>query len=317
MGQLAQMKPKSATEKRTSTTLDTMVLTPEMIAKFKLPSGQRPLRENAKVRAVAEQIKQDGGVLPGVITLGKLEGEYYIIDGQHRIHAFRMSGLKEGYADVRLLHAESIRDIHQEFVELNSRLVQMRPDDFLRGMEDLIPTLQLIRKSCPFVGYDQIRRGSNGGPIISMSVVLRAWKSSATEAPSSAGSSAVVCAETITEEESRQLVQFLLLARDAFGRDFEFRSLWSGINLVLCMWLYRRLVIVQYSPKTPRIDGDVFKKCLMSLSAESQYLDWLVGRQLGERDRTPAYNRIKAVFVKRIGLETRKAVALPAPSWSK
>ena len=44
------------------------------------------------------------------------------------------------------------------FVALNSRLVNMRPDDILRGLEGSIPALQEIRASCPFVGYDQIRQ---------------------------------------------------------------------------------------------------------------------------------------------------------------
>lgn len=314
---LAIMKPKTAVEKRTGTTLDTMEFTPEMIAKFKLPSGQRPLRENSKVRALAEKIKVDGGVLPGIITLGKLDGTYYIIDGQHRIHAFLLSCLKVGYADVRLLHAENIREIHREFVELNSKLVQMRPDDFLRGMEDSIPALDQIRKACPFVGYDLIRRSATGcGPIVSMSAVLRSWRGSAADAPVTGSTSAMDLAETMIDEETRPLIDFLILANEAFGRDVEFRVLWTALNTTMCMWLYRRMVLTQYSPKTPRIDKAMFKKCLMSLSAESAYLEWLVGRRLGEHDRSPAYSRIKAVFSRRLCAELKKPVHLPAPDWS-
>jgi hypothetical protein len=29
----------------------------------------------------------------------------------------------------------------------------------------------------------------------------------------------------------------------------------------------------------------VFRKCLMSVSANTDYLDWLVGRNIGEHDR--------------------------------
>jgi hypothetical protein len=35
----------------------------------------------------------------------------------------------------------------------------------------------------------------------------------------------------------------------------------------------------------------------MSVSANTDYVDWLVGRNLGERDRTPAYGRLKTIFV--------------------
>lgn len=165
---LSILKPKSAFEKRTQTTVDTIGISPERVAKWKHPSGQRPLRENEKVRALAEQLKQDGGVIPGMLTLGVLNNDYWIIDGQHRLHAFGLSGLKEGYADVRYLHAESMADINREFVELNSYLVKMRPDDFLRGLEGTIPGLQKIRHACSFVGYDAIRRNENA-PMVSMS----------------------------------------------------------------------------------------------------------------------------------------------------
>jgi hypothetical protein len=82
------------------------------------------------------------------------------------------------------------------------------------------------------------------------------------------------------------------------------------------MWIYRRMVLDQYSPKTPRLTKDLFRKCLMSLSADENYLDWLVGRSLGERDRSPAYNRIKAAFAKRIEIETGKKPLMPSPAWS-
>lgn len=313
---LAVMKPKTASEKKTGTTLDTLEFTPEMIAKFKLPSGQRPLRENNKVRELAMQIKADGGVIPGIITLGKMDGSYYIIDGQHRLHAFLMSCEPKGYADCRLLHTDNMQDINREFVELNSRLTQMRPDDFLRGMEDSTPTLQTVRKLCPYVGYDLVRKSACTGPIVSMSSILRTWRSSAMESPGSVSQTAQELAIDMVEADTAQLTDFLALAHDAFGRDVEFRVLWGSLNLGLCMWLYRHMVLTQYSPKTPKLDKVTFKKCLMALSADSTYLDWLVGRRLGERDRSPAYSRLKALFASRLAIELGRKVALPAPDWS-
>lgn len=312
---LLHMKPKTAPEKRASITTDILIFTPEMISKLKLPPGQRPLKENAKVRALSEEIKREGGFIPGIITLGSLNKELYIIDGQHRLHAFQTSCAKEACATVRMLHADSMKEIHREFVELNSRLVTMRPDDFLRGMEDSLPCLQAIRSACPFVGYDQIRRQCGSGPIVSMSATLRCWKGGSMDVPSSGCGSAMELAESLIDEEARQLSDFLLLAHRAFGRDVEFRSLWSNLNMTLCMWLYRRMVITQYSPKTPRLDKPLFEKCLMSLSADGQYLNWLVGRQLGERDRSPAYARIKALFARRLEKELGKRVQLPSPAW--
>jgi hypothetical protein len=314
---LSIVKPKTAIEKRTRTTVDTIMLTPERIAKWKLPSGQRPLKENAKVKALVETIKQDSGVVPGIISLGVLDGSYWIIDGQHRLHAFLLSGLKEGYADARFLHAEGMADINREFVELNSKLVTMRPDDFLRGLEGSIPALSEIRRACPFVGYDQIRRGTFG-PVVSMSAALRNWRGSGMDTPTSttAGMSAVDLAESLHEEETRGLIDFLTLAHKAFGREPQYARLWTALNMVLCMWMFRKLVLTQYSPKTPRLTKDLFLKCLMSVSADSAYQDWLLGRHMGERDRSPAYSRLKAIFVKRIEVELGRRVQLPQPDWS-
>ena len=314
---LVIVKPKTAIEKRTHTTVDTILVTPERIAQWKLPPGQRPLKENAKVRALAEDIKRDGGVIPGILTIGICDGAHWKIDGQHRLHAFVLSGLKEGYADVRFFHAETMADINREFVELNSKLVTMRPDDFLRGLEGSISALAEIRRACPFVGYDQIRRGTVG-PIVSMSSALRCWRGSGMETPTGQvnGMSAVDLAQSLTPDDVTSLTDFLNLAQAAFGRDPQYQRLWTALNMVLCMWMYRKLVLSQYSTKTPRIDGPMFKKCLMSVSADSAYQDWLLGRNMGERDRSPAYGRLKAIFSKRLEAELKRKVQLPAPEWS-
>jgi hypothetical protein len=47
-------------------------------------------------------------------------------------------------------------DMGEEFVNLNSQLVTMRPDDIRRGLEGTIEALPTIRRECPFVGYDMI-----------------------------------------------------------------------------------------------------------------------------------------------------------------
>lgn len=315
MSNVAVLKPKTAIEKRTRTTVDTIMITPARIAKWKHPTGQRPLKENAKVLAMAESIKQDKGVIPGVLTIGVFDGMYWVIDGQHRLHAFSLAGLAEGYADVRFLHAESMADINREFVELNSKLVTMRPDDFLRGLEASIPALEAIRKACPFVGYDQIRRGTVG-PIVSMSAALRGWRSSGMDTPSSFSAlSAVELAQTILVEDVDGLIDYLTLAHSAFGHDVQYGRLWTALNMVLCMWMYRKLVLTQYSSKTPKIDKPMFKKCLLAVSANSAYQDWLLGRKLTERDRTPAYSRLKAIFSKRLEAELNRKVQLPQPDW--
>ena len=321
MAQLSIVKPKTAIEKRTRTTVDTIMITPERMAKWKMPSGQRPLRENQKVKDAATKIQEDVGVIPGILTIGIFEDTYWIIDGQHRLHAFKLTALKEGYADVRFLHAESMADINAEFVELNSRLVAMRPDDFLRGLEGTTPALARIRQECTFVGYDQIRRGTSG-PILSMSIALRSWSGSSGETPVSYSGNmlggTVGIAQTITEDEVSHLIGFLHISHEAYGADPQYGRLWGAINLVLTMWMYRRLVLGEgISPqmRSVKLTKEQFKKCLMSVSAAGEYQDWLLGRHMGERDRSPAYSRLRAIFMKRMLEETGKKVQFPQPDW--
>lgn len=317
MSNIITLKPKTASEKKTRTVVDTVRFTPETIGNWKLPPFQRDVKVNEKVRQLAEQLKEDGGVMPGIITLGVVGGVTYLIDGQHRRESFLISGLDEGYSDVRVHYFDNMAEAGEEFVKLNSQLVRMRPDDILRGLENSVPALQEIRKRCPFVGYDMIRRGDRA-PIVSMSMILRAWRGSSTEVPAPHGvaASAKSLAETLTDDEMRGLIGFLTCAFEGFGREPEYARLWGGLNIVLCMWLYRRMVLSQWSPQTPRLTQTMFSKCLMSLSASDTYQDWLVGRHLGERDRSPAYSKLKTLFAARLELETGKKVRMPSPAWA-
>ena len=123
-------------------------------------------------------------------------------------------------------------------------------------------------------------------------------------------------AVSLTSEDADQMVSFLNLCYEAWGRDVAYSKLWGVLNLILCAWLFRRLVITQYSPKTPRLTKELFKKCLMSVSAKTDYLDWLVGRNNGERDRSPAYDRLRAILTKRLEEELGSRPKMPSPAWA-
>jgi hypothetical protein len=311
------IKPTTQIEKKTRTVVDTILVTPEKVRSWKSPSFQRELRENRKVLALAEQLKTDGGVWPGIVTLGVLDGQTYLIDGQHRAHAFVMSGVHEGYTDVRIHYFNTLAEMGDEFVKLNSQLAVLRPDDILRGLESAMPVLRRIREACPFIGYYVVRNQPHA-PILSMSMVLRAWRCGVNDIPAPGGGSdsGRTIAAGMDEAETRFFVDFMNIAYAAFGRDVEYMRLWSRLNLVLCVWMYKHVVLSQYSPKTPRLTKELFQRCLMALSADAGYLDWLVGRNLSERDRSPAYSRMKAIFARRIMQETGKKVSLPAPPWA-
>ena len=315
------VKPQSISEKKTHTVVDTIMVTPEIVNQWRSPGFQRPVKENANVLALSEDLKRDSGVWPGIITLGILNGSHYIVDGQHRRAAFLMSKLEEGYTDVRMLYVSSMAEMGEEFVKLNSQLSRLVPDDILRGLEDSVPALRKIRDSCSCIGYDSIRRGQNC-PLISMAAVLRQWHGSAYEVPSISGRglSTSAMAENLSEEETDHFIDFMKCAQSAFGRDPEYYRLWGALNMIICMWLYRRLVLGTgvskiSASKIPRLSKETFRKCLMSVSADSHYLDWLVGRMMGERDRSPAYTKVKTAFVQRLFVETGKKAMLPQPSW--
>ena len=314
---VVKLKPHSSTHTKT----EVMELTTEVMAKWKAPPFQRPLRVNDKVKALAEEFRNAGAgsgecVIPGVITLGKLGKDIYLLDGQHRAHAYALSEVSRAYADVRIHVFSDLGEMGEEFVNLNSRLANLRPDDILRGLEESTPPLRSIRARCAFVGYDMVRRNERA-PMVSMSALLRAWRGSSVETPSAGGASAMELGQELTQDEADTIVAVLTVLEQAWGRSPEYARLWSGLNLVLCMWLYRRLVVTAYSPNTTRFTKELFKKCMMSVSAESNYSDWLVGRRLGDHDRSPAYAKLKTIIARRYEEETKAKARLPSPAWSK
>lgn len=304
--------------------METMELSPAIVKSWQRPPFQRPVNATKKIQAVAEEIKKTG-VIEGVITLGRLRTDvatyYYVVDGQHRLQAFLMSGLPVVFADVRKLTFDTIAEMAEEYVLLNSSLVRMRPDDILRGLESATPLLATIRSECPFVSYDNVRRGPSKS-VLSMSAVLRCWCGSASDIPTSmTGVSVPTIAGRLNKDDDGQgLIGFLTAAHLAWGSDHEYYRLWGTLNLSVCMWLWRRLVLdrdrsgaKRYALLTP----ETFKECLMALSADGQYLSWLIGRNITDRDRSPCYTRVKTIVSRRLNMGSeKKHTTLPSPIWA-
>ncbi len=323
MGNVISIAGAREAPKSEQSRMDTLIITPVMVNEWKIPPFQRPLRINDKVRAVTEHIKK-AECVEGVLTLGKIKGDqaFYIVDGQHRTEAFKLSGLDEAIADVRVCNFDCMSDMAEEFVRLNSSLVKMRPDDILRGLESSVPGLRAIRKSCEFVGYDQIRRGKSG-PIVSMSALLRCWSAASYETPASSNSglSAAGLANSLDQASLQNLIAFLATAHAAWGRDPEYYRLWGNLNLALTMWLWNRLVIDRDRAGNKRyviLSVIEFKRCLMSMSADGDYVAWLPGRNLTDRDRSPCYSRLKSIFSRRLAADAKggKRPSLPSPAWA-
>jgi hypothetical protein len=314
MTHLKIVKPTSSAQKNTETTLNTVEVTPTEVQSWQIPEFQRELKITAKVLQISEEMRENG-VIPGVITLGYLGNDIFLVDGQHRCAAFLHTELPKGYCDLRILHFQDMAEMAEEFVDLNSRLVPIKPDDILRGIESSYGPLARVRAACPFVGYSQIRRGP-ANPIMSMSVALRCWYGSMTPVPKQGSGSAPQLGKQLTVEESENLIKFLECAHTAWGRDAAYTGLWHALNMTLCMWVFRNLVLSVYSPKSPRLTSAQFTRCLMSLSADDHYIEWLHSRKVTKRDIAPAYGRIKTIFARRLGEELKKKVLLPAPGWA-
>lgn len=303
--------------------MKTLIFSVNEMGAWRIPPFQRPLTVNAKVRALSEEIREEGGIIPGVITFGSLKGQesiIYIVDGQHRLEAFRLTGLPEFLADVRHVTFETMADMAEEFVNLQSSLVKMRPDDILRGLESSVKFLADIRKACPFVGYDQIRRGTAASPVVGMSMLLRGWLSAYKDTPATSHViSTRHLAEVLDQDKVQDLIQFAITAEAAWGRDPEYYRLWSTLNMTLCMWIWRRMVKDQDRSslsRHTRLNIKQFKTALMGLSAKSDYLDWLQGRQLSDRDRGPAYTRIKKIMGAALTTEVKGKVVFPSTAWT-
>lgn len=302
--------------------METRLLSVADIESWVQPKFQRPIRMSPKVMAFCEELKCNGGIIAGVITLGQLPNDpaYYKVDGAHRCEAAKTSGLAEFIADVRIKQYASMKEMAQDFVTLNDSLVKMRPDDILRGQEEFEPVLGMIRQACNFVGYDNIRRASHSSCMLSMSSALRCWSGSSAETPNVSGLNKAA-PENLSDVEAQHMCAFLNTAYSAWKNDPEYYRLWSTLNLTMCMWLFRQLVLNPPGGQKRHIilNLEQFRNCLMSLSASGDYLEWLNGRNMSERDRTPCYRRMREIFGRRLGdgNNSARAPRFPNPSWSR
>lgn len=298
--------------------METIVVTKETLQQMKRPPFQRELRVTKKVEEIAAELKADSGIISGVITIGVLDDVRYLVDGQHRLKAFDISGLPEGIADFRVVEFETMADMADAYFKLNSPIATFRADDKLRALEAGVKPLATIRQRCPFVGYEQIRRNPATSPILSMSMLLRCWKAGTNDSPSgSGGPRATDLALALSDEEANSIVQFLEVAMSAWGRDPQYARLWSTLNFTMCIWLWRRVVLTKFSQRTTQLTTSQFGKCLSSLSADEKYIDWLLNRALSDHSRSPAYNKVKSIFGTRIIAEGwSKKPMLPQPQWA-
>lgn len=299
---------------------ETLFVTPETMKGWLKPPCQRDVKITRRLHDVAADIKGNGGEITGTIILGELAnkpGVFYLIDGQHRREAAYLSGLTEFLVEIRIHTFDTIGEMGDEFVKLNSVISRMVPDDILRGMEGATPALQAIRRACPFIGYGNIRRNENS-QVLSMSVAIKSWSASCNETPapnSGIGSAAMDLVQKM--ENVDEMIRYLQTVHSAW-QGVENARLWGSLNLSLVGWLWQRLVVDTVRKGNQRsvvLKPDQFKRCCMSLSSSTDYTDWLVGRSLTPRHRSPAYKRIRDIFAKRLREDDVQRARLPQPEW--
>jgi hypothetical protein len=149
-----------------------------------------------------------------------------------------------------------------------------------------------------------------------MSQTIRSWVGAGNDSPRGAHGSASSQLQVIDRESANHLIDFLKLAHAAWGQDPEYRRLWGTLNLGVCMWIFRKMVLTAWSARVPKIQRDQFVKLLTALSADAAYPDWLMGRNLTERDRSPCYQRIKEIFTRRLHELTGRKHQFPTPGWT-
>lgn len=303
--------------------METILLTPAILESWTLPPFQAPLRLNAKVHQIGDELRNQGGipVISGVITLGILPNDtaLYLLDGQHRRAAAMESGKTEFLADVRVKAFDSMEEMAKEFLELNTSISKKSPDDQLRALSESCKPLQFIAKECPFIGYRYIRANLDS-PVIGMAAALRRWHGSGFETPAVGGASgsAINLALKFTVEDAEQLVRFMQVVFAAWGKDIENRTLWQALNMTMCMWMWRVLVLDRDRTGSRRyavLTVDQYRHCLMAVSADAEYVAWLAGRNMAERDRAPCYRRLRAAFISHLQSEMRGKVKMPQPLW--
>jgi hypothetical protein len=300
------------------TEMDAKIVSLEEMNSWVLPSFQRAEKLTAKVKEAAAELKTNGGIVSGTILLGKLRGDdatIYLVDGQQRRLACNLSGEKQFYIEYSLKTYVSFIAMAGEFTRANGRLVAFKPDDHLRAFEVTHPHLKKLREDCNFLGYGHAGRNAREGrgSILSMSCALKCWFGSAQESPAVYGQ-ATELVEQLDEIQCQHMTVFLNLAFGAWERDKCHIRMWANLNLLMCMYLYRKLVI---EPRGSTLPKGMFRNCLMSVAADSTYSDWLLGRQVYERDRDPCFKRLKRIFLARLAQEYngKNRFQFPKPEW--
>ena len=308
-------EPPVKAHKGTKTRADYALVNHEVVESWERPFFQRPININRKVKDLASHIAASNPpALPGVIWLAVYDGRIWIVDGQHRKKSFLISGVPEAFADIMYFYPDSLAEMGQKFRDLNRNLVSMEADDQLRSLEEDVESLKEIRRVCPFIVYGREKKKKT---TLSMSVAIRAWFGALTDIPTWPSEASYELVTNLNKEMTEDLTFFMNLCHSAWGDEPRKAKLWGFLNLIVCAWLYRRLVLSPNSSRSVKLTAKEFQACLVAIGNDQEYVDWLVGRNVAVRDRSPCYTRVKSIIVDYLA-QANKGVrpSLPAPDWA-
>lgn len=305
---------KTAAEKRSRTVSKTVILDFEDCeASWKVVGDiQRGSSLTKKIVEVGEDIG-GSGIFPSTIYIAVWEGNQYINDGLQRFSGWRDAVSKGGPTQVAAnVQWEYFPDgpdgkakMGERFAKLQLTLKRHRPDDGLRAIQHSLPAIKLIADECPNVGFGAVQRSNSKNTSLSMAVALQSWASSASEQCTSSGSARDL-AYRLTMDDAKKCVSFLTVARGAWGSTVEYNRLWGPVNLSVCMWLYRRMVVDPEQGVTP-LTAKQFSNCLVTLTNDtpkSTYVEWLRAKPSSAENRRMALaNHIRPRFISRIRQE--------------
>ena len=244
------------------------------------PPCQRFVSKTKRVERLTEEMLKTGRLGVGILlVMGLPNGEVHLVDGNHRIEAFRNSGLKSIIVSVQTKSAKTYKDIAEEYIRCQCSLKTSTVDDKLKGIAVGHPPLQKIAQFCTFVTYK--RASTRSDCLISMSDVVHCWFDASTNPPTrysgDKGIPIEECAKLITDKDAACIIEWLLVCQISLGTVN--RVLWAPLNMTLCLWLYKQMVKGGCKGPCTRLKIAEFGRGLAGL-VNMKYTNYLKGLKL-------------------------------------
>lgn len=336
--------PKSEIERDTDCVMLQATVTRQQLENWIEPDFQRRTYKNKNTEALTAMFnaRLDAGLkvkIPSTISFGRLKSgseryngrlysdqELYTTDGLQRRGSALASRANEFSVCIRVEFFEQMNKMSEAFWHLNTNLVTMRPDDKLKAMSIEIPVVKALMTCRPGLIAFLGGKGGSKGRVMSCAKVLSNWYLSGRETPTNSAPAVTDIATEFPHDEIGPLTRFVMMADDAWEYNYQNNSRLRGqACMVICMWMYRHLVLNPVNPQKRhvRLEEKDFFKMLECLNVP-KFATW-VGTSM-DKDRHKAFSLIKEHFRVHLNEENAKRVKeglkklttnLPDPAWGK